>query len=172
VPEIESVLGVVAEVGVVDVYRETHPHWSTDAVAISAVALAVAGDGSSAGIGLVAPVPLDGGVVEVPDAVDACCGVAVVEVPASGSVVGDIASSAGDDSADRAFDAAAEVSVNPHVLEEEIVSVDVGDDAVGVVVIDRCAAVAGSWVGGISEEDALRMASYFEAFDVHILRAL
>jgi hypothetical protein len=62
--------------------------------------------------------------------------------------------------------------VNPHVLEEEIVSVDVGDDAVGVVVIDRCAAVAGSWVGGISEEDALRMASYFEAFDVHILRAL
>ncbi len=44
--------------------------------------------------------------------------------------------------------------------------------AVGVVVIDGCAPVAGGWIGWVAEEDALRMASYFDALHVDILGTL
>ena len=119
------------------------PCWGSDSVAVASGALAVAGDdgdGMNHRILLVASAPLDGGVEEVPVGVDQRSGVAVVEVPSCAAVVGDIASSAGDQAADGAFDAAADVAVDPHILQQQVVGVDVGVDAVGVVVVGGRAA--------------------------------
>ena len=67
------------------------------------------------GFGIVSdcrPLPFDGGVLEVPDAVDARGGVAIVKVPARHAVVGDIDLLA-KTSSNGAFDSAISVAVNP-----------------------------------------------------------
>src|SRR5260370_6707389 len=59
VSEIEAVLHVVAEGGVVDVRGQTGSRRGSDSVSLSGVALAVAGRCSGVGISLVASAPLD-----------------------------------------------------------------------------------------------------------------
>ncbi len=111
-----------------------------DTVAIASRALAVAGDDWDCvddRVLLVATTPLDGGVEEVPVGIDQFGCVAVVEVPSGCTVIGYVASHAGDQAADGAFDAAANVAVNPHVLHQQIVCAYIRVDAVGVVVIGR-----------------------------------
>ena len=71
VAEIEPVLGVIAEVRVVDVDGQAHAGRRSDSVAVSTVALAVACDRARVRILLVASAPFNGGILEVPDAVDA-----------------------------------------------------------------------------------------------------
>ena len=138
VAKIKPILSVVDELGVVDGGGDAGAVRCADAVSVAAGALAVAGgdrDGVNSGILLVASAPLDGGVEELPVAVDAGSGVTVVEVPACAAVEGYVASLAGDQAADGSLDAAADVAVDPHVLHEQVMGGVVGVDAIGVVVV-------------------------------------
>ena len=181
VAEVESVLSVVVEAGVIDVGREAHAWRRSYAVAVASGALAVAGDGGDGvdnGVFLVAAVPRDGGVVEGPEGVgEAGCPVAIVgagaviEVPAGHAVEIDFASVAGDRASDCPYDAAVGVAVDPDILEHEVVGVGVGGDAFGVVVIDGVvgAAIAGRCRAAVN--DALGVAGDVEALDIDILCA-
>ena len=135
--EVEAVLGVVSKDGVIDVGIEAGSGRSAYAVSIASGALAIAGNRVTLiGIVLVASAEFYDRIEEVP-----CCSghtggsVVVVEIPTCFSVVGDVASFACDGSgADRSLDAAARMSVNPYVLQQNVVSLCIGVDAVSIEV--------------------------------------
>jgi hypothetical protein len=116
VPKIESVLGVIAEVGMIDVGRETGLRGGPDAIAIPTAALTVTGDSVVTRICLIAAAPFDSGVFEIPYAMKVRGSVSVVEIPSGCAVVSDITAHTCDYASNGAFDAAPGVSVNPHIL--------------------------------------------------------
>ena len=157
------------------------PGWRSYAVAVSSGALAVAGDSGDSvdnRVFLVAAVPRNRGVVEGPERTgEAGCAIAVVraaaviEVPAGHAIERDFAPVAGHQASDGSLDAAVGVAVNPDILEQEVVSVDIGGDSAGVVVIDGIRGVATAWRLRASVNDALGVAGDVEALDIDILGA-
>ena len=61
--------------------------------------------------------------------------------------------------------------MNPEVLQQDVMGVGVGLDAIRVIVVDGVAAAAAAGVDGLTVLDALGVAGYLEALDVNVLSA-